>query len=142
MKIIGRRHNDAFNKDCTYCVNEPGKCCGIHAEQSILWKMNELGFRKDEKDGCFIMLVSYSPCTTCANWILMSGLIDAVVYETLTEHDQRGVQLLRHHGVDVLDFNQIKMALDFGSNKALLNSEAREAVCDYARKWEEISRVG
>ena len=41
-----------------------------------------------------LVFCTYSPCTNCANIILDAGIVQAVFYDTLTKHDQRGVEFL------------------------------------------------
>jgi deoxycytidylate deaminase len=77
------------------CTNEVGNCGCSHAEpraiQTLLGRYGE---------GCsnhYWMLCTYSPCTTCANIIIDSGLFSegGVIYHYLTNHDVRGDEFLR-----------------------------------------------
>jgi deoxycytidylate deaminase len=72
------------------CTNEVGKCGCMHAEIRAILRVLEQG-RKSHKH---VMFCTYSPCTNCANAILECGFIKGVVYETLTQHDQRGIERL------------------------------------------------
>jgi deoxycytidylate deaminase len=42
----------------------------------------------------FVVVGTYSPCSFCANVIVDAGIAHTVVYDILTEHDKRGVEIL------------------------------------------------
>jgi deoxycytidylate deaminase len=80
------------------CSNEVGNCGCVHAEERMILTMmkqdvSELRARNP------IMLVSYSPCTRCANLIIETRIVMAVIWKTLTQHDQRGEERLRKAGI-------------------------------------------
>lgn len=76
------------------CSGEIGKCGCIHAEVALL--LNDPLLARG------ILCVNYSPCTNCANAIIASKRIVAVLYKTLTEHDPRGVEWLCNAGIVTL----------------------------------------
>lgn len=76
------------------CSGEIGKCGCIHAEVSLLLAL--------PKWARGILCVNYSPCTNCANAIIASRAVAAVLYSTLTEHDPRGVEWLKNAGIITL----------------------------------------
>ena len=84
-----RAHNGPANEKHE-CTNEVGNCGCCHAEPRVVIK----GLRKLEFFSNCILVCTYSPCTTCANIIIASGLVSLVVYDILTEHDKRGAKLL------------------------------------------------
>ena len=72
------------------CTNEVGNCgCG-HSEPRAIISMLRRGFNSH-----VIMVCTYSPCTNCANIILDSGIVQALFYDILTQHDKRGDEFLR-----------------------------------------------
>lgn len=78
------------------CTNEVGRCgCG-HAEPKAVIaalerKLSHLWF-----------LCTYSPCTPCANLIVESKVADTVIFGHTTEHDVRGMDILRRAGLHVV----------------------------------------
>ena len=80
------------------CSNVVGGCGCLHAEQRAIYSM--LTTYKIRL-GKMQMVVQYSPCTNCANAIILSQLFDTVYFETLTEHDPRGLEILKKNGVKV-----------------------------------------
>ncbi len=91
--------NGPIGRDPTLCSNEVGNCGCIHAEfraveNAIRWRQ-----LRGEKAS---LLVNFSPCTSCANLIAVSGCIERVYYITLTEHDKRGLRHLEKAGVEVI----------------------------------------
>lgn len=89
---LAREHNGpAKRRTLDGCSGEKGNCGCCHAEpRAILTALTAFG---QQRKG--IMLCSYSPCTACANTILSVDFIVAVVYDIATEHDLRGIDLLR-----------------------------------------------
>ncbi len=81
----------------TECTNKVGDCGCSHAEPRVLFYIAR--FLRCTQP--YTMVCTYSPCTNCANIIVDSKLIDTVYYETLTEHDKRGVAILEAGGVRV-----------------------------------------
>lgn len=83
------------------CTGEKGNCGCAHAEpRAVLTMMNMLNRQTKT-----ILCCNYSPCTRCAQVIIdantIAGLIDAVVFVHLTEHDVRGRDLLERAGLTV-----------------------------------------
>ena len=79
------------------CINEVGNCGCSHAEPRAILESLKKDYGKH-----LVMVCTYSPCTNCANIIIDSGIIDLVVYETLTLHDTRGTTFLLQSGIKVL----------------------------------------
>ncbi len=74
------------------CSNIVGNCGCSHAEPRAI--INVLKNTMIPHSGN-IMLCTYSPCTSCANIIIDSGVVSFVIYKTMTEHDTRGAEFLR-----------------------------------------------
>lgn len=74
------------------CTNVVGNCGCSHAEPRAIMKY--LKARRGIESPR-VLICTYSPCTNCANIIIDSGIIGAVVYDILTEHDKRGDEFLR-----------------------------------------------
>lgn len=71
------------------CSNVKGNCGCMHAEQKALMQLDRIEMN------C-VMLVSYSPCTQCANHLILRlPKVKAVVYITPTEHDMRGLERIK-----------------------------------------------
>lgn len=91
------------------CTNEVGNCGCSHSEprlvQDILRKTIDLTTMP------LIMVCTYSPCTTCANITIDSGLFKGVIYDVLTEHDKRGDKFLRD-AMPVLTRKEIQEAIE------------------------------
>jgi len=81
-------------KDFFECSGELAKCGCMHSEPQVI-----LDLVKSVPDGNrifqYIMICSYSPCTSCSNTIIMSNCIDAVIYDKITQHDLRGEERLK-----------------------------------------------
>lgn len=73
------------------CTNEVGNCGCSHAEPRAIVKY----LKHREKEGFVILYTTYSPCVPCANLIMESGIIDAVVYDIFAEHWSRADKMLR-----------------------------------------------
>lgn len=96
------------------CTGEQGNCGCAHAEpRAVLARMNTLNRQVKT-----ILCCNYSPCTRCAQVIIdantIAGLIDAVVYIHLTEHDVRGRDLLERAGLTVVQLVPPPMVLTQG----------------------------
>jgi deoxycytidylate deaminase len=81
------------------CTNEIGNCGCAHAEPRALFAATRAGWTAPPDRGAMVLLCKYSPCTPCAHAILASRFITHVIFEIVTEHDQRGLTLL-HAGLD------------------------------------------
>ncbi len=93
--------NGPIGRDPTLCSNEVGNCGCIHAEfRAVERCIREHAYYYHEPR--YALLINYSPCTSCANLIAVSGCIDRVYYITLTEHDKRGLKHLEKAGVEVV----------------------------------------
>ena len=93
------------------CSNEVGNCGCAHAEPRAI-----IAALKSEWYVDCILVCDYSPCSNCANIIIDSGIVTKVGYNILTEHDKRGVKLLKNSGIKVSgDKNEItRWLLDCG----------------------------
>ncbi|PHR92022.1 MAG: hypothetical protein COA69_09660 [Robiginitomaculum sp.] len=79
------------------CSGEKGNCgCG-HSEIKLIIML----LRHWEPKKQFTMVITHSPCTNCANAIIISGLFHTVRYGILTEHDKRGRDFLKKSGIEV-----------------------------------------
>lgn len=73
------------------CTNIVGNCGCSHSEPRAILQL----LKKNIDKAPTMLVCTYSPCTTCANVIIDSGVIQAVAYDILTEHDKRGDEFLR-----------------------------------------------
>lgn len=88
------------------CTNEVGNCGCCHAEpKAIIGTLKAM--RLDCRKVIRVMVCTYSPCTNCANIIIESRVIDAIVYDILTEHDKRGAEMLKKV-MDVITLDKLK----------------------------------
>lgn len=77
------------------CSNELGNCGCAHAEpRAILRAVYE------HWNHCTLVCM-YSPCTNCANIIVDSGVVDKVVWDIDTNHDMRGLHILKNSGIEL-----------------------------------------
>lgn len=97
------------------CSNVVGGCGCVHAEQRavidlVFARANVPcpGFLEPRHT---ILLCKYSPCTHCANLIVACQEITDVVYDVLTEHDTRGIDILRGN---ILSVTQIRELVSLG----------------------------
>lgn len=94
MDRLTKQHNGPAIKDAE-CSGEVGNCGCAHAEPRAIFDMLKRGWLQSPESGKMIMVSEYSPCTSCANIILYSGVIQVLVYEHTTQHDLRGLNLLQ-----------------------------------------------
>lgn len=85
------RTNGPVNKSFE-CSGEPANCGCCHAEIKAILDLVSIVHHPVFQ---YIMLSSYSPCTSCSNAIIMSNAITAVIYDKIQEHDLRGVERLQ-----------------------------------------------
>lgn len=78
------------------CNGEVGKCGCSHAEPRAIMSLMRQNIHSKH-----LMICSYSPCTNCANIIVDSQRVNGVVYGIFTDHDPRGVEILRRAGIPV-----------------------------------------
>lgn len=100
-----------------FCSDEIGNCGCMHAEQKLLITLLSNGY-----DWCratklmypgdmikrFIFVSKYSLCSNCANIIIESGIVRMVVYNILTEHDKRGVEILVAGEIEVVTKTELE----------------------------------
>lgn len=87
------RPNDA-------CTGEPGKCGCAHAEGNAIAKLVH-PLRKA------ILYTTLAPCEFCANLIVNSGCIDAVLYREIYRSDA-GLFLLNNCGIKIARTDVLK----------------------------------
>jgi len=112
------------------CLNIPGKCGCVHSEPRVV--MNAL--RAGWKSG-LIMTCTYSPCETCANIIIDSGVVAGVVYDIMTTYPDRvcrGAEFLRSV-MPVITALELKKFLADPATEVGTGAQLRE--------WESISPV-
>jgi len=85
------------------CTGERGNCGCAHAEpRAVMALMNLL-----DRQSKFLLLCNYSPCTRCAQVIVdahnLFGVIDAVAFKHVTEHDTRGLEILKLAGLEIIE---------------------------------------
>lgn len=75
-----------------WCSGERGNCGCVHSEVKASIRIAE---ERRWFDQGAMMVCSYSPCTGCANAIVLTKVVQIVVWRILTEHDKRGADILR-----------------------------------------------
>jgi deoxycytidylate deaminase len=118
------------------CTNIVGACGCIHAEPRAISIALKHGYK-----GGLILCNTYSPCVTCANLIIESGLFIGVVREIFTEypktglahHDERGEEFIRTSGIDVLAVEEIQL---------FLKEKKEGKVLDTVRQWKCARPIG
>lgn len=83
--------NAPMGNDPDRCIDDVGNCGCVHSEFKavvLLLRSKLIGFNT-------VMVVSYSPCTPCANLIVQSKVVDEVYWLEDTAHDLRGIEILR-----------------------------------------------
>ena len=90
----------AFNGPVfTDCTNEVGKCGCIHAEQRLIICHYEVVKRIQDP----ILVVNTSPCKTCANLIVESGLFSSCYYNRVYHgNDYRGIDTMKMAAINVI----------------------------------------
>lgn len=73
------------------CSGELASCGCCHSEIKVIQKLLQSAPHPMFQ---YILLCSFSPCTQCTNAIIHSEIIDAVIYDKITEHDLRGEERL------------------------------------------------
>ena len=74
------------------CTNQQKNCDCMHAEMKII--NDAVATLEKPSVMQHILLCSYSPCTRCANAIIYSELINAVIYAKVYEYDTGGLSML------------------------------------------------
>ena len=78
-------------KDFFECSGELASCGCMHSEPQVI--MDLVGSVHNPVFQ-YILLCTYSPCTSCSNIIIASNMIDCIVYDKITQHDLRGERRL------------------------------------------------
>lgn len=78
-------------RDNFECSGELANCGCCHSEIKVVQDLLDTAHQSYFQ---YILLCSYSPCTRCANAIIYSDKISAVIYDIMTEHDTRGEERL------------------------------------------------
>lgn len=84
------------------CSNEVGRCGCCHAEPKVILSLPR------ECRVPTLMFTKYSPCTTCANLIIISKRVTAVLFEIQTTTDMRGLDLLGSARIPVAELITLK----------------------------------
>jgi len=102
------RVNNGSERSSRFCSNEVGNCGCSHAEiKAILAALADVPFVELYQHHC-VCCTLYSPCSTCANTICDSRFVNAVVYDIMTRHDTRGVDILIEGGIAVYTLEDLK----------------------------------
>ena len=112
-------------KDFFQCSNELASCGCCHAEVKVIQDL--LSTVHDTYFFQYILLCSYSPCTSCANFIILSNRIDGVIYDKITEHDTRGEERLK----------QVMPVITIREIEEIANGSHRGQLC-FIKKWGEV----
>ena len=102
--VVTMKHNGPSREDHE-CTNEVGNCGCSHAEPRVVQALLE----ELDMTMPLVLICTYSPCTTCANIIIDSGLFSGCVYDMLTLHDTRGEEFLRQAMpvMDIVELNHL-----------------------------------
>ncbi len=73
------------------CTNRQKNCDCIHAEIKVLYDLLNITSSPIFQ---YILLCSFSPCIRCANAIIYSKIINAVIYDKVYEYDIGGLLML------------------------------------------------
>ena len=90
---IGHWVNHPLHQDASRCTNETGGCGCVHSEPQAICSLLRGDFHRQPGD--LILAVTYSPCTPCAHVIVASRAIERVFWLEDTEHDLRGIDVLK-----------------------------------------------
>lgn len=97
----GPEYNGPVN-DSRTCDNIQGNCGCCHAEQRLLSWMGFGGSMEwTNLQGTWTLISTLSPCTNCANLIVISKQFKEVRYLYKLNHDQRGIDILESAGITV-----------------------------------------
>jgi len=110
---ISLKHNGP-SREGYPCTNEVGNCGCSHSEPRVVVDTT-MNWCEDEK---LILVCTYSPCTTCANIVIDSGLFCGVIYDILTEHDKRGEKFLRE-AMNVLSRKELNKLTEEEANATI-----------------------
>ena len=80
------------------CSGEKANCGCIHAEMNAIVALLSSPYAESGMN--LMMFCSCSPCTNCANLIVLSKCIKRVYYRKLTIKDTRGLLILEAAGID------------------------------------------
>lgn len=123
-KILSAGYNGP-SRDGVMCTNVIGGCGCAHAEPRAVMEAMRMMYM-----GKYIMVCTYSPCQTCANYIIDSGIVHGVVYDILTVYPphitDRGFEFLTS-AMDVLTAD--------GLRNFLRNPRQDVVEYDTIRKW-------
>lgn len=98
LVVEGKFIIQAINGSGNKCSNEKGNCGCAHAEPKVL--LAYLKKRLKLHHSYTVQLYSiYSPCSFCADIIIGSDIVSEIYYAILTEHDRRGLRLLKEAGL-------------------------------------------
>jgi len=91
-------YNGPLNDDPKRCSNQVGGCGCIHSEfRAMVWLLEQAPLMDVPRA---TILVTYSPCTSCANLIVLcKDYVDGVYWLYDTEHDMRGIEILQAGGL-------------------------------------------
>lgn len=96
------------------CSGETGNCGCAHAEPRLIDKLRE-SIATDAWWTAIpsILICRYSPCSQCANRIVdqQPDILQMVVYDEVTTHDMRGLQILAGGGVAVFSTEELRIAI-------------------------------
>ncbi len=84
-QVSGPSHN-SFE-----CTNLQKNCNCMHAEIKVLYDLIKITSSPIFQ---YILLCSFSPCVRCANAIIYSKIINAVIYDKVYEYDTGGLLML------------------------------------------------
>jgi deoxycytidylate deaminase len=93
FREICRAHNgpSAAGHECSNVVGGCG--CG-HSEPRLMMAAMRAGYTAPQWIDKLVVVGTYSPCSFCANAIVDAKIAHVCVYDILTEHDTRGVEIL------------------------------------------------
>jgi tRNA(Arg) A34 adenosine deaminase TadA len=125
---VHRAHNGPSLPDAV-CSNIVGNCGCSHAEPRAL--MESIHHYDDTE---FMMICTYSPCRTCANMIIDSGVIGFMMYDILTVYAD-GRENGGREGIDMIaQVMPVLTLTDLRSMLAGLSTDTMKVLKDYVEK--------
>jgi len=103
MEQYAPYYNGPYERNLDYCTGERGNCGCFHAEQvAIIGLFKKRLMHPGRLPSRWMMACNYSPCTSCANVIVLSSMVKQIVYVHVTQHDRRGIEILRRAGIKLI----------------------------------------
>ncbi len=91
-------HNGPVGKN--KCSGEKGQCGCFHAEiRAVMKVLDGHSQKRLALEDTWVIICNYTPCTTCANFILQYGKFLSAWYYEKEYRNPRGMKILRDAGI-------------------------------------------